>query len=259
MVKAHVLHFRWKITRLAVFERFTAWLMWSSFVQNNSSISYTKNMSLSLCLATDQQYATYLWQRRKCAAGCRRSRSDRSSELLPLPVRCSAASCTGSEALETHKHSQRFHLCNYGQKHTQVTDAWLARIVFLNTICKIKSTQRSVFSAHLCRPHSSWCVWRPRWWSPEPVWTVLVGWTGMLGNTGSWRLAAGRRNASCARGTPRSSDRRKTKSIKEGLHDSVGGVRLSLMALFHCVVRLGLPRLVTARVGLHFHRSLVLL
>ncbi len=30
-----------------------------------------------------------------------------------------------------------------------------------------------------------------------------------------------------------------------------------LMALFHCVVRLGSARLVTARLGLRFHRSLV--
>lgn len=115
-------YFRWKMTWSAVFVRFTAWLMWSGFVQNNGSISYAENMSLSLCLATDQQYETYPWQPRKCAAGCHRSMSDRSSELPPLPVRCSAASWTGPEALETHKHSQRFHLC-----------MWLRAITVKNT------------------------------------------------------------------------------------------------------------------------------
>lgn len=72
----------------------------------NSSISYTVNMSLSLCLATDQPYEKYPWQRKKCAAGCHRSRFDRSFELLPPLVRCSAASWTGPEALEMHKHTQ---------------------------------------------------------------------------------------------------------------------------------------------------------
>lgn len=106
---------------------------WSLLVRNNSSISYTVNMSLSLCLATDQPCETYPWQPRKCAAGCRRSRFDRSFELLPLPVRCSAASWTGSEALEEHKHTQS--ACSFmlrvtqskpNVKHTVQTHKWLA-------------------------------------------------------------------------------------------------------------------------------------
>lgn len=98
-----------------------------------------KNMSLSLCLATDRQYETYPWQRRKCAAGCRRSRSDRSSELLPLPVRCSAASCTGPEALETHKHSQRFHLC-----------MWLRAITVKNILSRNTNTGHRCLAIKNC-------------------------------------------------------------------------------------------------------------
>lgn len=65
-------------------------------------------------------------------------------------------------------------------------------------------------SADRCRPHSSSCVWRPKWWSPTPVWTEREGWRGMQGNSGSLQLGAGRKSGSCAPDTPQSSRRANT-------------------------------------------------
>ncbi len=61
-------------------------------------------------------------------------------------------------------------------------------------------------SSDLCRPHSSWCAWRPRWWSLESVWTGPGRWTGRLGSTGRWRLEGGRRNGFCVLGILQSPD-----------------------------------------------------
>lgn len=61
------------------------------------------------------------------------------------------------------------------------------------------------------QPHSSWCVWRPRWWSPAPVWTVQGGWRGMQGSSESSQLGVDRRSESCAPGTPQSSERKDQK------------------------------------------------
>lgn len=67
--------------------------------------------------------------------------------------------------------------------------------------------------ADRCRPHSSSCVWRPKWWSPTPVWTEPEGWRGMQGNSGSLQLGAGRKSGSGAPGTLQSSRRGKNTRV----------------------------------------------
>lgn len=116
---------------------------------------------------THQRCVTCRWPQRRCAAGCHRNKSGRSSEQLPPPGPRSAAVCRES--------------------------------------------------ADRCQPRSSWCVWRPRWWSPTPVWTEQEGWRGMQESSGSLQLGVSRKSGSCVLDTLQSSGRKTKQNTKNYL------------------------------------------